>query len=743
MTRIFDAAKKRRKRRARLIAQTAVGVLVFTSIVAPISIVYSVVKQERREKQQQQQQQVMMEDAEKARVAVQQKKKTLFDHWGHKKARMITKHISPLEGLDAEKALLEEAKHVMDRKGTAKHLSRMFEKSNNRLLGGRPRDLPEDSTTIQQQPQQAALENARSTDTGQGEPLSPQKHFATEMFASNTGPLDVAQLLEENHGRKVSQCNDHPRGRCDPDKDKPVFVYNPFYRDRHLCGQVVAANQSIQLLQSCQEPSRLYPTNPPLDRAGMDPITIVDAVPLRQSQKQKQQQQQQGPFPCDIPCRKDASKPFPVAEWAIQGTNWSLRYSLESSRYYKKLKIDPVAYQRDMYWATTSFRSEVPLPYFSWAEYDLQKQPAVRYDEAIHGASFLASNCLSLSGREKVVEDLQDYIRVDSLGRCKQNAKPPKGLTRESPKNQLQREYLFHLAFENSLEPDYITEKLWGTLKSGTLPVYLGADNVRQHAPPGSIISWHDYNDTKKLGEYLRLVADNATLYESHHEWRRKPLPPEFVHKFNFTHTHSICRICRWSHARMHGFGWDHNSQAVQELHMPRHVCVDPDGFIVHPFVELSKTMTTTAVVSLSDCQPIQGPVSKILGSHNRTVWVHDGVIDIELEQTRSRRRTTTDMDLYQIQVDIPRGEWSELSPQHFRLQDEDSRITFLVSSKDETVAAKGEWLVRFAVTESVKIRIIIEDVDKFHEEADEVPTYYGRLMEQDFFQPMQFYYGS
>jgi len=132
------------------------------------------------------------------------------------------------------------------------------------------------------------------------------------------------------------------------------------------------------------------------------------------------------------------------------------------------------------------------------------------------------------------------------------------------------KQYLFHLAFENQNTNDYITEKLWNTLKSGTIPIYWGTRNIVEHLPhPRSVILIKDYlindaddeveddnendnndndNDSNngnegmdtysktakakykrnndfqvnitKLVDHLRKVANNRTLYYEYHSWR-------------------------------------------------------------------------------------------------------------------------------------------------------------------------------------------------------------------------------
>ncbi len=67
---------------------------------------------------------------------------------------------------------------------------------------------------------------------------------------------------------------------------------------------------------------------------------------------------------------------------------------------------------------------------------------------------------------------------------------------------------------------DYITEKLWGTLASGTLPVYYGAPNIKLHAPAHSIIFVDDYETSQDLANYLIRLTKDKALYESYHAWR-------------------------------------------------------------------------------------------------------------------------------------------------------------------------------------------------------------------------------
>jgi len=135
-------------------------------------------------------------------------------------------------------------------------------------------------------------------------------------------------------------------------------------------------------------------------------------------------------------------------------------------------------------------------------------------------ASAFISNCNANSGRDKVVLDLQNYgVSVDSFGKCNRNAQ-----TTEHKLHVIAR-YKFHLAFENSLTDDYVTEKYFGCLEAGTVPVYIGAPNIRKYEPyPHSIIVASDFKTTKALADYLLYLDKNQTAYDEYLYWKRNGL---------------------------------------------------------------------------------------------------------------------------------------------------------------------------------------------------------------------------
>jgi hypothetical protein len=78
-------------------------------------------------------------------------------------------------------------------------------------------------------------------------------------------------------------------------------------------------------------------------------------------------------------------------------------------------------------------------------------------------------------------------------------------------------------------------------------------------------------------------------------------------------------------------------------------------------------------------------------------------------------------------------------------IQDSQSRMTILVRSEDDyhplpTMIGQGTLYVPISSNTTTYIRIIVEDVDHFHNGTRKVPTYFGDLMTRDFWSPVEAY---
>jgi len=85
---------------------------------------------------------------------------------------------------------------------------------------------------------------------------------------------------------------------------------------------------------------------------------------------------------------------------------------------------------------------------------------------------------------------------------------------------------LWHLqAFENSIELDYVTEKVYRALESGCIPVYYGAPNVIDYIPDeAGIVNYSKLRSPAALLAELERLASDESAYNEKLAWRKKSL---------------------------------------------------------------------------------------------------------------------------------------------------------------------------------------------------------------------------
>jgi len=82
----------------------------------------------------------------------------------------------------------------------------------------------------------------------------------------------------------------------------------------------------------------------------------------------------------------------------------------------------------------------------------------------------------------------------------------------------------FALVFENSIRPDYVTEKLFQAVVAGALPVVWGAPEAALFLPGGraSYVSALEFATPQALAEYLVWLDGNHTRYLEYFAWRAR-----------------------------------------------------------------------------------------------------------------------------------------------------------------------------------------------------------------------------
>lgn len=112
--------------------------------------------------------------------------------------------------------------------------------------------------------------------------------------------------------------------------------------------------------------------------------------------------------------------------------------------------------------------------------------------------NFLYSNPVNY--RESFFKQLSTYKHIDAPGKSMNNMAPIdemyKGDVWER-KRQFLTPYKFTIAFENYMYPGYQTEKLYDTMQTGSIPIYLGDPNIGEIFNTKSFINASEYLNFK------------------------------------------------------------------------------------------------------------------------------------------------------------------------------------------------------------------------------------------------------
>ncbi|KAM9196999.1 GDP-fucose protein O-fucosyltransferase 4 [Dugong dugon] len=231
--------------------------------------------------------------------------------------------------------------------------------------------------------------------------------------------------------------------------------------------------------------------------------------------------------------------------------------------------------------ATFSRHSDYPLPlqwlpgtaYLRRAALPLQERAEWRR-RGYAPLLYLQSHCDVPADRDRYVRELMRYIPVDSYGKCLHNRELPTPrlqdtatATTEDPELlAFLSRYKFHLALENAICDDYMTEKLWRPMHLGAVPVYRGSPSVRDWMPNNhSIILINDFESPQKLAEFIDFLDKNDEEYMKylaykqpggitnqflldslrHREWGvNDPLLPNYLNGFEcFVCDHELARL--------------------------------------------------------------------------------------------------------------------------------------------------------------------------------------------------------
>ncbi|KAF3435405.1 hypothetical protein FNV43_RR22494 [Rhamnella rubrinervis] len=244
---------------------------------------------------------------------------------------------------------------------------------------------------------------------------------------------------------------------------------------------------------------------------------------------------------CSVGCHfgsESNKKPDAAFGLAQQTGTASVLRSMESAQYYAENNIAQARRRGYSVVMTTSLSSDVPVGYFSWAEYDIMAPVKPKTENAL-AAAFI-SNCGARNFRLQALEALEkSNIKIDSYGGCHRNRDG------RVEKVEALKQYKFSLAFENSNEEDYVTEKYFQSLVAGSVPVVIGAPNIQDFAPaPGSLLHIKELSDVDSVAKRMKYLAENPEAYNQTLRWKYEGPSDSFKALVDMAAVHSSCRLC-------------------------------------------------------------------------------------------------------------------------------------------------------------------------------------------------------
>lgn len=136
-----------------------------------------------------------------------------------------------------------------------------------------------------------------------------------------------------------------------------------------------------------------------------------------------------------------------------------------------------------------------------------------------HSVAWFVSNCDTPSNRMEYVKALQKLIQVDIFGEC-----GPLKCSRSDENScwkNVEENYYFYLAFENSICKDYLTEKFFNSMNTSVVPIVLGGANYEEIAPKNSYINaWVDFKNPADLARFLQGLIDSPEKYSEYFWWK-------------------------------------------------------------------------------------------------------------------------------------------------------------------------------------------------------------------------------
>lgn len=110
--------------------------------------------------------------------------------------------------------------------------------------------------------------------------------------------------------------------------------------------------------------------------------------------------------------------------------------------------------------------------------------------------------------RNRLIDEINKYKRVDSGGRYRNNVGKP-----VKDKIEFQSHYKFSIAAENMSSPGYVTEKIIESFASKTIPIYWGDPRACEIYNPKAFIDCTKYSNIEEVVREIKRIDENEDEY--------------------------------------------------------------------------------------------------------------------------------------------------------------------------------------------------------------------------------------
>ena len=181
------------------------------------------------------------------------------------------------------------------------------------------------------------------------------------------------------------------------------------------------------------------------------------------------------------------------------------------------------------------YSSMIQYPYFNEFLTGQNKKTLSKYQkcEKTEFCAFMYSN-RKANSRIVFCKMLMKYKRVACLGKLLHNKNSSVYITEKTAWHeevlQVYQHHKFVIAFENSSCDGYVTEKIFLPLCAGSIPIYWGADDVKDYINPDCFINVNDFDSFEECIEYVKKVDEDPKLYKKYRS-AQPVLPSSKLHQ--------------------------------------------------------------------------------------------------------------------------------------------------------------------------------------------------------------------